>query len=163
MPAWEDEYAFDIYRWTKGLAPKLLDSVPAGVHFYTDYSGSPGTDYFYLVTTRKDGSPASDCTAQLAGIRLEPADSTKPPIWARNGITPPKYDWTGNQEGYVNWASQRAAEIRDSLPYTFAQEICPNCGGRGIVTLPATTNNLPDLTYCPVCFGSGHIMVVNRK
>ncbi len=161
MPAWEDQYPFDIYRWTSGLAPKLLDSVPAGVHFYTDYSAAPGTNYFYLVTTRKDDIISSDCTAQLVGVRLEPSDSTKPPIWARGGITPPRYP--SDPAAYVNWASEQAAKIREQLPYTFVEEICPACGGSGIITLPSSTNGLPDLTYCMACFGSGHIVTVVRK
>ena len=163
MPAWEDQYPFDIYRWTTGLAPKLLDSVPAGVHFYTDYSAGQNTEYFYLVTTRKNDVVSSDCTAQLVGVKLEPGDSIKPPIWARNGVTPPRNDWTSDPAGYVNWASDQAAKIRDRLPYTFVEEICPTCGGAGIITLPSSTNGLPDLTYCPACFGSGHIVTVSRK
>lgn len=164
MPAWEDRYPFDIYRWTMGLAPKILDTVPAGVHNYVDNSASTGFNYFYLVVTRKNGAGTSAATAQVSGIILEPSSATKPPIWARNGVTPPLYDFDGDMSGQVAWSERKAQEIRDRLPWVFIDETCPECGGRGIVTLNQTNaDGLPDLTWCPNCKGSGTVTNVYPK
>jgi hypothetical protein len=164
MPAWEDRYPFDIYRWTAGLEPKILDTVPAGVHNYTDASVTTGFYYYYLVVTRKSQSVTSAATAQIAGVVLEPATSTKPPIWARNGITPPRYDFSDDAAGQAAWAEKKKQEIRDKMPWVFVDETCPQCGGRGIITLNTTNaNGLPDLTWCPNCKGTGTVTNIYPK
>jgi hypothetical protein len=164
MPAWEDRYPFDIYRWSAGLEPKILDTVPAGVHNYTDSSASKGFYYYYLVVTRKNGSGTSASTAQIAGIVLEPSSSAKPPIWARNGVTPPLYDFGGDITSQVAWSERKAQEIREKLPWIFIDETCPQCGGRGIITLnQSNANGLPDLTWCPNCKGTGTVTNIYPK
>lgn len=43
----------------------LLDSVPAGVHVYTDPSASAGRYYFYAVVARNVTASLSDSSAQI--------------------------------------------------------------------------------------------------
>ena len=164
MPAWEDRYPFDVYRWTVGLEPKLLDSVPAGVHNYTDTSATTGFYYYYLVVTRKDKAQTSVASAQIAGVILEPSSATKPPVWARSGVTLPIYDSGEDFSSQEAWSERKAQEIRDKLPWVFIDETCPECGGRGIIALDQTNaKGLPDLTYCSNCKGTGTVTNVYPK
>lgn len=153
MPAWEDRYDFEIYRWEAGDSPKLLDTVPAGVHEYLDRTPAQGHTYFYLVITREKGMGVSRSGPQIANAALTP------PAYQRNATWRDGQPFAFGSDPDVNraWASERAAEIRERLPWLFVEEDCPVCDG-GIVRLDTTTNGLPDLAWCPACNGSGRVV-----
>jgi hypothetical protein len=160
MAAWEDKYTFDIYRWQPGREPMLLDSVPAGVHSYTDPSAAAGRYYFYAVVSRNIGASLSDSTAQIGNVSLQPPppESTYNPL---AGYLPPGTYFSDSSK--ESWIQQRINEIRETLPYVFVTEKCPRCGGVGIIQLPTSTNGVPDLTYCPECKGTGSVTNVYPK
>ncbi len=154
MAAWEDKYTFDIYRWQPGHEPTLLDSVPAGVHAYTDPSAAYGRYYFYAVVARNVGASLSDSSAQIDKISLEPPPP-KPVYDPLVGYVPPGAYY--NDSSKESWIQRRLDEIRDSLPYVFVTEKCVRCGGIGIIQLSTSTDGIPDLTYCPECKGTGSV------
>jgi hypothetical protein len=160
MAAWEDKYTFDIYRWQPGREPMILDSVPAGVHTYTDPSANEGRYYFYAVVSRNIGASLSDSTAQIGNVSLQPPppESVYDPL---AGYLPPNTYY--NDSSKESWIQRRIDEIRETLPYVFVTEKCPRCGGVGIIQLPTSTNGVPDLTYCPECKGTGSVTNVYPK
>lgn len=160
MAKWEDRYTFDIYRWQPGRQPMLLDSVPAGVHTYTDPSATPGRYYFYAVVARNVGASISDSSAQINKVALLPP----PPLPVYDplaGYLPPGAYYTEASKNA--WIEQKINDIRDKIPYVFITERCANCGGIGIVPLSTYTDGKPDLTYCPVCRGTGMTINVYPK
>jgi|GEM_PF-3702473 len=154
MAAWEDRYTFDIYRWQPGREPMLLDSVPAGVHVYTDPSATAGRYYFYAVVSRNVGASLSDSSAQIDKICLQPPPA-QPVFDPLTGYLPPGAYY--NASSKESWIQQRLDEIRDALPFVFVTEKCGKCGGVGIIQLPTSTDGIPNLTYCPDCQGTGLI------
>ncbi len=157
IPAWEDKYSFDIYRWRDGHEPSLLDTVPAGVHKYVDTSAGQGKKYFYAVATRKIDASISDCSAQISEVSLTaPQPPVEPDPLA--GYLPPKpyYD---NQPGAEQaWLEKRLNEIRDQLPWNFVSGVCPRCNGQGFIRFTTSTDGPPDLEYCPECGGTGRVV-----